>query len=244
MSILSLLLKLSSGWRSKKSNVDIVCRSSSMIVKKFKVEGLYIVCSTDVVKHLRYMQVLKIWDILPDLCSIQSLVNRLDCFFVRHTDGFIKLCCMKYFEGNLEVPMIWPASLDVIRYKDLCVTSDSVDDVSKDESYVENSKGRELVLPFEVTDEEMEAILYNRSTFIAGRSGTGKTTVLTMKLFQKEQYYNMAEEGLYAVEQSSGGFNATVLRQIFVTVSPELCIAVKQHVSNLKRDYDFGKLWC
>ncbi|XP_061990633.1 uncharacterized protein LOC133709044 [Rosa rugosa] len=95
-------------------------------------------------------------------------------------------------------------------------------------------EGRELVLPFEVTDEEMEAILYNRSTFIAGRSGTGKTTVLTMKLFQKEQYYNMAEEGLSAVEQSSGGFNATVLRQIFVTVSPKLCIAVKQHVSNLK----------
>ncbi|KAM5566524.1 hypothetical protein ABKV19_014932 [Rosa sericea] len=95
-------------------------------------------------------------------------------------------------------------------------------------------EGRELVLPFEVTDEEMEAILYNRSTFIAGRSGTGKTTVLTMKLFQKEQYYNMAEEGLYAVEQSSGGSNATVLRQIFVTVSPKLCIAVKQHVSNLK----------
>ncbi|PRQ41347.1 putative P-loop containing nucleoside triphosphate hydrolase [Rosa chinensis] len=173
----------------------------------------------------------------------------------------MNFCGVSIATSNLEVPMIWPASLDVIRYKDLCVTSDSVDDVSKDESYVENSKvseslllmkfyslssglmnhllsdlqGRELVLPFEVTDEEMEAILYNRSTFIAGRSGTGKTTVLTMKLFQKEQYYNMAEEGLYAVEQSSGGFNATVLRQIFVTVSPELCIAVKQHVSNLKR---------
>ncbi|PRQ41351.1 putative tetratricopeptide-like helical domain, uvrD-like Helicase, ATP-binding protein [Rosa chinensis] len=167
---------------------------------------------------------------------------------------------MKYFEGDLEVPMSWPASLDVIRYKDLSVTSDSVDDVSKDKSYVENSKvsesfllmkfyslssgvvnhllsdreGRELVLPFEVTDEEMEAILYNRSAFIVGRSGTGKTTVLTMKLYQKEQYYNMAKEGLYAVVQSSGGSNATVLRQIFVTVSPKLCFAIKQHVSNLR----------
>lgn len=99
LSVVSLLLKLSTGWRAKKRNAEIVCVTSSMVVKKFKVQGLYILCSTDIIKHLRYMQVLKVWDILPDLCAIQTLVNHLDLFFVRYTAGFIKLCCEKYFEG-------------------------------------------------------------------------------------------------------------------------------------------------
>lgn len=143
--------------------------------------------------------------------------------------------------------MTWPPSLDIVRYKDLSM--------SKDDSSVEGSKfnqslllmkfyslssgvvnhllsdreGRKMDLPFDVTDEEMEAILYARSTFIVGRSGTGKTTVLSMKLCQNEEGHNMAEEALNGAEESS------VLRQIFVTVSPKLCFAVKQHVLHLKR---------
>nr|XP_011463726.1 PREDICTED: uncharacterized protein LOC101298122 [Fragaria vesca subsp. vesca] len=246
LSVVSLLLKLSTGWRGTKRNAEIVCVTSSMVVKKFKVQGLYILCSTDIIKHLRYMQVLKVWDILPDLCAIQTLVNHLDLFFVRYTAGFIKLCCEKYFEGDLEVPMTWPPSLDIVRYKDLSM--------SQDDSSVEGSKfnqslllmkfyslssgvvnhllsdreGTKMDLPFEVTDEEMDAILYGWSTFIVGRSGTGKTTVLSMKLYQNEEGHNMAEEALNGAEESS------VLRQIFVTVSPKLCFAVKQHVLHLK----------
>ena len=48
----------------------------------------------------------------------------------------------------------------------------------------------ELELPFEVSDEEHDIILFPRSTFVLGRSGTGKTTVLTIKLLKKEILHN------------------------------------------------------
>jgi hypothetical protein len=159
--------------------------------------------------------------------------------------------------------------MEFSRFKDFSVTetqSDFVGDTSDGRSYVENSQvseslllmkfyalssgvvnhllsdreGRELDLPFEVTDQERDIILHHRSSFIVGRSGTGKTTVLTMKLFQKERCYHLAVQGCYdtensKVEQSSATTDGKVLRQLFVTVSPKLCFAIKQHVLHLKR---------
>lgn len=42
--------------------------------------------------------------------------------------------------------------------------------------------GEQTDLPFEVSDEQSEMILCPQSTFMLGRSGIGKTTVLRMKL--------------------------------------------------------------
>jgi hypothetical protein len=97
-SAIQLLLKLASGWRPKKKSVDLVCESSSHIVKQFKVEGLYVVCSTDIMKESEYKQVLKVWDILP-LEEIPKLLRRLDSIFVMHTDNFIHHCKEKCLEG-------------------------------------------------------------------------------------------------------------------------------------------------
>ncbi|CAB4292904.1 unnamed protein product [Prunus armeniaca] len=180
--------------------------------------------------------------------------------------------------SDLEIPASWPPALDVARFEDLSITEKTpsylLGDSSADRSYVEksnvseslllmkfyslssgvanfllsDSEGRELDLPFQLTDQEMEIVRYNRSTFILGRSGTGKTTVLTMKLCQKEQQQRIAEEGFYGVEnalshvfpnnnkveQSPTGANMCVLRQLLVTVSAKLCFAVKQLVLHLK----------
>ncbi|KAI8537794.1 hypothetical protein RHMOL_Rhmol09G0052000 [Rhododendron molle] len=272
-SVIQLLLKLSCGWRPKKKNVDSVCESSSQTLKQFKVEGLYIVCTVDIMKDSRYIQVLKVWDILP-LEEISKLAKRLDGMFAMYTDDFINRCNKKHHEGDLDVPMGWDTSFDIVRLKNLGnleVGDDSIDG----RSYVENSKvseslslmkfyslscgmvnhllsddaGREMDLPFDVNDEELEIIRFRKSTFILGRSGTGKTTVLTTKLFQKEQQHQIASEGLYgagssntteAMLRNDGSeciveTKGSVLRQLFVTVSPKLCYAVKQHVSGLKR---------
>ncbi|KAK6242402.1 hypothetical protein SCA6_007791 [Theobroma cacao] len=276
-SVLNLLLKLSSGWRPKKRNVDLICESSSMVLKQFKVEHLYIVCSIDVVKKHRYTQVLKAWDLLP-LEDIGRLVKRLDGLFKMYTDDFISRCNEKYLEGDLEVPKTWTTSFEIVRYKALSQDereNTSNGSASDGRCYVENSKvseslllmkfyslssgvvnhlladqdGRELELPFEVTDQERDIIQFQRSSFILGRSGTGKTTVLTMKLFKKEQLHHLATENLDEVDTNNsnevcranrimggiGGTEATVLRQLFVTVSPKLCYAVKHHVLQLKR---------
>lgn len=117
--------------------------------------------------------------------------------------------------------------------------------------------GEEVDIPFEVTNEEREVIRFSKSSFILGRSGTGKTTVLTMKLFQKEQQHHSSVQGFnvaagkevsqfagetrissYEDNEASrciGETSRTTLRQLFVTVSPKLCYAVKKQVSQLQR---------
>ena len=99
--VINLLLKLSSGWRPKKRNVDSVCASSLHIIKQFKVEEFYIICTIDIVKDVeesQYIQVLKVWDILT-LEHVQKLVTRLDNIFVKYTDEYLNLCKEKCIEG-------------------------------------------------------------------------------------------------------------------------------------------------
>ncbi|KAH9698652.1 UvrD-like helicase ATP-binding domain-containing protein [Citrus sinensis] len=260
--VINLLLKLASGWRPEKRKVDSVCGSSLHIIKQFKVEGFYIICTIDIVKESKYFQVLKVWDILP-LENVQNLLTRLDNIFVK----------------NLEVPKNWATTSNIVRFKGLADNesgSDYSGAASDGRSYAENSNvsdslllmkfyslslgvvrhllsdrdARELDLPFEVTDEQLDMILFPRSTFILGRSGTGKTTVLIMKLFQKEKLHNMALEGFFGVNNSSQETEAekdlekterVILRQLFVTVSPKLCFAVKQHISHMKSSTIGGK---
>ncbi|WCJ17629.1 P-loop containing nucleoside triphosphate hydrolases superfamily protein [Euphorbia peplus] len=283
---LNYILRLSSGWRPKKRNADVISESFQFL-RQFKIAGVYVICSVDIVKEKRYTQVLKVWDILP-IYDVQKLIRSLNGIFERYTDDFISRCNEKCLEGDSEIPITWSCSTDIIRYKSLGDDEPGSNLNSDDKCYVENSKvsdslllmkfynlssgvvshllsggdGRELELPFELTDKEMEIIFYQRSTFILGRSGTGKTTVLTMKLFKKEQLYLLANEGHNGdcgasfkndlskinarddkgemVEPVEDGENG-VLRQLFVTVSPKLCFAVKQQVAQLKSFVSGGK---
>ncbi|KAK6774713.1 hypothetical protein RDI58_029952 [Solanum bulbocastanum] len=271
-SVISLLVKLASGWRPKRKNVDSISES----VDQFKVEGRYVVCSIDIQKDSTYTQVLKVWDILP-LEEVAKLSKRLDNMFSMYTDEFIKLCKEKCLEGDLEVPKIWKLCREISQYKSISSESQLNHEstgVEDGRSCVEHSRvseslllmkfyslssgvvnhllsdhhGEALDLPFEVTNEEREIIQFSRSSFILGRSGTGKTTVLTMKLLQKEQQHHHSVEGLNKAgkevnrfegeadedNQCVGEASSETLRQLFVTVSPKLCYAVKQQISQLK----------
>ena len=168
---------------------------------------------------------------------------------------------------DLEIPKSWSISFDIVRIKNLdnhengshlsgCATDGRsyVENARVSESLMlmkfyflssgivthllSNNDSGEFDLQFEVSNQELEIISYPRSTFALGRSGTGKTTVLTMKLFQKEKLHHKARELLYKekkVEVTAAGMKENVLHQFFVIVSPKLCYAVKQHVSHLKR---------
>ncbi|KHN25944.1 TPR and ankyrin repeat-containing protein 1 [Glycine soja] len=273
--VLDLLLKLSTGWRPKRMKVDLLCGNSSQILKQFKVESLFVVCSTDIVKESTYTQVLKIWDIMP-LEDVPKLVKRLDNIFGSYTDEFISCCSEKCLEGNMVVPISWERSTEITKFKTLDNNGNEAELSGCDQRiYVENSKVEESLLlmkfyslssvvishllsdrisdefdlPFEVSDEEYDIILFPKSTFVLGRSGTGKTTVLTVKLFQKEYKHHMAVEETYGInsaavpclnhdkeyKKSSTTNDRPVLHQLFVTVSPKLCQAVKHHVVRLKR---------
>ncbi|KAL6538714.1 hypothetical protein OROGR_012702 [Orobanche gracilis] len=258
------LMKLASGWRPKKINVDRKCENSSYVLKLFKVEIYHVVCSIDIVKDTIYKQVLKVWDILL-MNETTKLFKRLDSIFSMYTDNFVKLCNDKLYDRNLEVPKSWSFSNDITRFKnpnDSKLSTGASTSSFDCRNYAENSKvseslllmkfyslsigvvnrllsdveGRELDLPFEVTDEEREIINFPRSSFILGRSGTGKTTILTMKLYKRLQQYCLAQDSVSAADGDSyvGESTQTTLHQLFVTVSPKLCHAVKNHVSQLK----------
>ncbi|KAK1439383.1 hypothetical protein QVD17_05200 [Tagetes erecta] len=80
--------------------------------------------------------------------------------------------------------------------------------------------------------QEKNVVSFDKSSFIIGRSGTGtgKTTVLTMKLFQSEQLHHIASEGFHEAKQ-----DGLQLHQLFVTFSSKRCYAVRKQFGEWKR---------
>ncbi|KAL7231117.1 hypothetical protein ACSBR2_009396 [Camellia fascicularis] len=109
--VLSLLEKLSSGWRlhHEKDKVLDMNGTSSELLELYKVNGLLnLAWSVDIVKeNSEDVQVLKVWDILP-LSDIPKLANCLDTVFGNYTVDFMNRCKCKRFEGNLAIPVTWP----------------------------------------------------------------------------------------------------------------------------------------
>lgn len=186
-------------------------------------------------------------------------------------------CCFlsNVDDRKLEVPITWDAEHDIIRYKKDCRVDDQEDHDHVDTSCdLENTKvnesfllmkfyslssglakhlltatdGTEIEIPFELTDEEEVIIRFPLTSFILGRSGTGKTTVLTMKLYQVEQQSLIASQGIDLDEvdlsvvdhkncltMKDTSKRDSFVKQVLITVSPKLCSAIKNHICRLKR---------
>ncbi|XP_023769500.1 uncharacterized protein LOC111918065 isoform X1 [Lactuca sativa] len=223
--VVDFLRKLSGGWRPNDGNTDL------KVLKIYKVEGLHVVCTVDIIKEFKYIQVLRIWDILP-LKEIPKLRKELDSIFATYTNDHMNRCTTKHLEGNLEIPKCWASSQNIIQMhlKFYSLSPGMVDHLRF---------GREIDLPVNLSDEQMDAFLCSKSSFIIGRLGTGKTTILTMKLLQNEQSFRSASEGESnqvrngEVVDDHEESKPTLLRQLFVTVNPKSCSVVKQHVSHV-----------
>ncbi|PKI49697.1 hypothetical protein CRG98_029942 [Punica granatum] len=96
--VINLLLKLSNGWRPKRRDVNKICMNSLQIVKQFKVESLYVLCTVDIEKDFNYVQVLKVWDVLP-LEDIPKMVKRLDGIYETYCNEYIDRCKEKSLDG-------------------------------------------------------------------------------------------------------------------------------------------------
>ncbi|KAM6546615.1 hypothetical protein CsatB_027351 [Cannabis sativa] len=280
--VMNFLLRLANGWRPK-SSVSITCVESKQCLKQYKVKDFHVICSIDIENEgYRYVQVLKVWDVLP-LVDVPELVRHLDTMFLTYTTDDLDRCKIRYVKGDLEVPMSWETSHDNVFYEihnfieegirlttensDHSRSRKSLKDFKMSESLqlmkfyplsydmvrhlVSGFSGTEMVLPFELTNQEMEVVHFDRTSFILGRSGTGKTTVLIRKLFHKEQLYHLASEGFHKLDscnekvkedsECSEETEETFLGQIFVTANPILSGAVKEHVEGLKRFSCGGK---
>lgn len=171
-----------------------------------------------------------------------------------------------FVNRKTDFPLSWPISANIQRFKsagnenamdeeDLDASQDKAKNSMIEEStllmkYCSISQdcmltehdANEVDLPIEVTEEQRNIILFRGSNFVLGRSGTGKTTVLTTKLTHNEKLHHIAVETAYGsncfASQSEEIVVETerpVLRQLFVTLSPGLCQEVQHHVTCLKR---------
>lgn len=108
--VLSLLEKLSNGWRhpNKKKNFNVMDKICSQLLERYKVNSsLYLVWSVDILKERAYyVQVLKVWDILP-FSGIPMLAKYVDRIW-NYTSEMFDRCKFRRVEGNIEVPMRWP----------------------------------------------------------------------------------------------------------------------------------------
>ncbi|KAI3796860.1 hypothetical protein L1987_39546 [Smallanthus sonchifolius] len=161
---------------------------------------------------------------------------------------------LSLYRGS-EYPMKWPAASQIIQYTTHANHCDEmgkgVENVKVCESLIlmkfyslstravnaiiHGCDGGDIGIPFELTEQEKHVVSFDKSSFIIGRSGTGKTTVLTMKLFQNEQLHHLACEGVHEVIKSKEEAKQDVLRQLFVTFSSKLCYAVGQNFGEWKR---------
>jgi len=176
---------------------------------------------------------------------------------------------------KLEVPIVWEDVHDIIQYKkdsrvdeeedhDHVDTSCALESTGVSENFLlmkfyslssgvvkhllTVNDGTEIDIPFELSDEEEAIIRFPLTSFILGRSGTGKTTVLTMKLIQIEQQSLIASQGpalgevdsfevdnQNVVQSKDAGKQESFVKQVFITVSPKLCSAIKNQILRLKR---------
>ncbi|OWM65612.1 uncharacterized protein LOC116201312 [Punica granatum] len=183
-------------------------------------------------------------------------------FFDAYDDEGLAKAMLEAEREDLQVPISWQTPFEVpFRGDSLSANSK---DTSNCELYMQHSKveksllsmkfcslslrteqdSKEVQLPFELSKEQREIIQFPLSTFIQGGSGTGKTTVLIMKLLQREQLHRMSTSDYRVTRNVNCGKKDSkemlektptrVLRQLFVTASLKLCVAVRQQLSQLK----------
>ncbi|XWS57205.1 hypothetical protein CRYUN_Cryun09bG0154200 [Craigia yunnanensis] len=108
--MLNLLEKLSSGWRQTpdQKNQSVVDGSSGLL-EVYPVNGfLNLLWSIDIMKeNSHFIQVLKVWDILP-LLDIPKAAQKLETLFGEYTVNKLRRCKYQCLEGSLVVPMRWP----------------------------------------------------------------------------------------------------------------------------------------
>ncbi|KAI8540971.1 hypothetical protein RHMOL_Rhmol08G0026800 [Rhododendron molle] len=111
--VLCIIQRLSSGCWHQRRKANILEKqggTSSQLLEMYTVNGwLNLIWSVDVVREgSKDFQVLKFWDILP-MAAIPKLAEHLDSLFGNYTVDKMNRCKCRRFEGNLVVPVTWPA---------------------------------------------------------------------------------------------------------------------------------------
>ncbi|KAJ6766750.1 DNA2/NAM7 HELICASE FAMILY [Salix purpurea] len=108
--VITLLVKLSSGWRQspEERNIIVPHGTSSELLENYRVNvKLSLIWTVDIVKEKKNdTQILKVWDVLP-LPDLPKLARGLDDVLGNYTVSKMNRCKQKCIEGNLVVPLRW-----------------------------------------------------------------------------------------------------------------------------------------
>lgn len=108
--VVSLLEKLSRGWRLKDRNFYTI--HGNLLVQYNVIGQFNLLWSVDILEDDSYcIQILKVCDIVS-FRETSRAVKQLCSLFENYTDDRIQRCKFKRLEGKLEVPMIWPINHD------------------------------------------------------------------------------------------------------------------------------------
>ncbi|KAH0687926.1 hypothetical protein KY290_016580 [Solanum tuberosum] len=130
--VMTLLEKLSSGWRNSEKNNMFNNKSgnSSVLLEVYNVKHLKLIWTIDILKqNSRYLQVLKIWDILPGY-YIPKLAKDLDIHFGQYTVDMMNRCKYKRVERNIVFPMTWLIDRNVISTRRSSANRDQDDNLA------------------------------------------------------------------------------------------------------------------
>ncbi|KAI5351199.1 hypothetical protein L3X38_004090 [Prunus dulcis] len=109
--VVSLLTKLSDGWRQSCKDKGVIVHGGAcgQLLEKYKVKGqLNLIWSVDVLEeNSDYVQVMKIWDVLP-VSDTPEFAERLRIIFRSYTADKMNLCLLRCVEGDKVVPMRSP----------------------------------------------------------------------------------------------------------------------------------------
>ena len=100
--VITLLVKLSSGWRQspEERNIIVPHGTSSELLENYRVnDQLSLIWTVDIVKENKIdTQILKVWDVLP-LPDLPKLAWRLDAVLGNYTVNKMNRCKQKCIEG-------------------------------------------------------------------------------------------------------------------------------------------------
>ncbi|KAL5076958.1 hypothetical protein RYX36_015942 [Vicia faba] len=113
--ICSLLMLLSSGWHQPHQDINfgVVDDTSSQLLGLCKVnELLYLVWTINILEeNSNYVQVLKIWDVLP-LSEVSKMVRNINIFCRNYSVDIHRCCKIRCSNGDFVVPGRWSADLN------------------------------------------------------------------------------------------------------------------------------------
>ncbi|XP_062022614.1 uncharacterized protein LOC133738941 [Rosa rugosa] len=158
--VVSLLRKLSSGWRQS-HEAKFFGRTSCQLLEKYRVDGiLNLIWSVDILQeNSQHVQIIQFWDIVPH-SDVPNLTKRLDNIFGSYTVDKVNRCKQRSLEGDDVVPIRWP-----VEYSSSCSESDPLEFLSTPLSC--------LALRDEPAESSTASYMRNNASNMSGKKATG-----------------------------------------------------------------------